>query len=461
MQKPSWLTYKGVSTLPLLLIIPLLILGFSNHWSYDESTTYTNIIHASPRQIFQYEQYNLANNHVLNSLYYKWLENMGVKTMFLFRLPSFLMFFVYFWAVSRLLKDKEGYQLRHIDQVMLYMWPYYIYFAQARGYALAMICLLAMIIHLRHYMADGKPRQLLYIILLGCLGSISIFSFLFPVVAIFIIAGISRFSETIKSPVRILIFAISIPVFLYIFDKGQIVSKYDPAIIGRDSLFRGGTLSSLISFLSLNEFAPVNVFLTLKWIIVAALVPAAVVFIRKGKIYVELTIVLITLLLLVAAHYAFGAMYPIYRGVAYIIMLVLLSFAYTNFKKNIFNTIFFLSIILAGFVYMGYLFYFESRNNMDDVLAYVAEKPGTLLVEDVHPAALAVNHMRHNDTLDIINNCITEDLPCFDNALDTAKYVVCLPGRLKQAGREQDFEYLYPVATFFYNNKLFYKRKGW
>ncbi len=454
-------TYKGVSLLPFILVIPLLILGFSNHWSYDESTTYTKILDVTPAQIFNYEIYNLANNHVLNSLYYWWLEDMGVKSLFIFRLPSFLLFFAYFWAISKVLKQKKDYRLNHIDQLMLYMWPYYIYFAQARGYALAMVCLVAMVYLLKRYMAEGKPLQLLYIVLLGCLGSVSIFSFLFPVVAIFIIAGLSRFSETIKSPVRLLIFAIAIPVFLYIFDKGQIVSKYDVAIIGRDSLFRGGTLSSLISFLTLNEFAPVKVFLTLKWMTVITMIPVFIIFIKRGKIYVELTIVLITLLLLVVAHYAFGAMYPIYRGVAYIIMLVLLCFAYNNFKKSIFNTIHFMVLIFCGLVYMGYLFYFESQKNMDDMLAYVAEKPGTLVIEDVHPATLATNHMRHNDTLDLVSNCITEDFPCFDNALDTAKYVLCLPGRLAQAGKEQEFEELYPVATFFYFNKIFYKRKDW
>lgn len=454
-------TYKGVSLLPFILIIPLLILGFSNHWSYDESTTYVKILDVTPAQIIKYEKYNLANNHVLNSLYFWWLEDMGVKSLSLYRLPSFLLFFAYFWAVSRLLKQKKDYQLRHIDQLMLYMWPYYIYFAQARGYALAMVALLAMLYLLKKYMAEGKPVQLLYIVLLGSVSCISIFSFLFPVVAIFMIAGLSRFSETIKSPLRIATFAISIPVFLYIFDKGQIVSEYDIAIIGRDSLFRNGTLSSLISFLALMEFAPDKVFLVLKWLTVITMVPVLFMFIKRGKVYVELVIVLITLILLVVAHYAFGAMYPVYRGVAYIIMLLLLCFTYNNYKKSIFNTIHFSVLILCGCVYMGYLFYFESQKNMNDVLTYVSEKPGLIVMEDVHQAIIASNHMNYNDSLDIIGNCSTEDVPCFDNALDSAKYVVCIPGRLEKAGKENLFEPVYPVATYFYFNKMLYKRKGW
>jgi hypothetical protein len=457
-QSSSWLTYKGVSVLPLLMAIPLLLLGFSEHWSYDESMTYMNILDSTPLEIVQYEKYKLANNHVLNSLYYRWLEDMGAKSLFLFRLPNFLMFFVYFLLISRLLKKQEGYQLRHIDQLMLYLWPYYIYFAQARGYSLAMVAMLGALIALKGFVKEGKPQQLLYLVLLGSLSSLSIFSFIFPFAAMLIVACLYRFSQVIKSPLHWLILALTLPVVWYVFDKGQVVSKYDPAIIGRDTLFRGGTLSSLISFLTLNEFAPREVFLVLKVLVSVTLAPVVFMLIRRGKIYIELTVALVSVLLLVVAHYAFGAMYPLYRGAAYIIILVLLAFTYSNFKKSIFNTLHFSTIILCGLVYMSFLFYFKSRKSMDDVLAMVASDPGPVLVQDVHPAPHAVNHKRYNDALDL-DVCVTYDTACFDRTLDTAKYVICFEDRIAVAGREDEFELQYRVATFFYYNKYFYKRK--
>ncbi len=457
-QSSSWLTYKGVSVLPLLMTVPLLLLSFSPHWSYDESMTYMNILDSTPLEIIQYEKYRLANNHVLNSLYYWLIEDLGAKSVFLFRLPNFLMFFVYFLLISRLLKKQEGYQLRHIDQLMLYLWPYYIYFAQARGYSLAMVAMLGALIALKAFVKEGKPRHLLYIVLLGSLSSVSIFSFIFPFAAMLIVAGLSRFQQVIKSPLHWLILALALPVVWYIFDKGQVVSEYDPAIIGRDTLFRGGTLSSLISFLTLNEFAPREVFLVLKVLVSVTLASAAFILIRRGKIYIELTVALVSVLLLVVAHYAFGAMYPLYRGAAYIIILVLLSFTYSNFRKSIFNTLHFSSIIICGLVYMSYLFYFQSQKSMYDVLAQVAANPGPVLVQDVHPAPLVVNHLHYNDTLDL-DICITYDTLCFDRTLETAKYVICFEDRIAMAGREDEFELQYKVATFFYFNKYFYKRK--
>lgn len=454
----SWLTYKGVSALPLLMAIPLLLLGLSDHWSYDEAMTYMSIQDSTPFEIIKYEKYRLANNHVLNSLYFRWLEDMGVKSLLLFRLPNFLMFFAYFLLVSRILKKQEGYQLRHIDQLALYLWPYYIYFAQARGYSLAMVAMLGALIALKSFVKEGKPQQLLYIVLLGSVSSLSIFSFIFPFAAMLIVAGLYRFSQVIKSPLHWLILALTLPIVWYIFDKGQVVSEYDPAIIGRDTLFRGGTLSSLISFISLNEFAPRNVFLVLKVLVSVTLVPVVFILVKRGKIYIELTVAFVSVLLLVVAHYAFGAMYPLYRGAAYIIILVLLAFTYSNFKKSIFNTLHFSVIIICGLVYMSYLFYFQSQKSMDNVLAVVAADPGPVLIQDVHPAPLAVNHMRYNDALDL-DVCITYDTACFDRTLATAKYVICFEERVALAGREDEFELQFKVATFFYYNKYFYKRK--
>lgn len=455
----SRFTYKGVSVLPLILLVPLIILSFSPHWSYDESMTYVNIIDVSPSQIVEYNKYNLANNHVINSLYMWWLESLGVQSLFLFRLPSLFLFGGYFVIISRLLKQQDGYVLRHIDQLMLYLWPFSIYFAQARGYAMAMVCFLGALLAFKLYLKEDKLMRLLLFMLLGIVSAISIFSFVYPFIAMIIILGLQKFKSIIKSPQRIALLATVLPVLFYIFDKGQIISKYDVAIIGRDSLFRGGTLSSLISFLTLNEFAPNWLFMIFKAILSLSLLPVIYLLVKRAKMYVEITIILVTLLLLVFAHYVFGADYPIYRGVAYLVLLFLLCFAYSNFNKNILFTIHFLIIIGIGITYLGILFYYKSQYSMNDVLADVSLSPGSVLVEDVHPATTAANHMKYKDSLHVINNCITEDIACFDNALDSVKYVICLPGRIEKGGHSGEFEPVYRVATFFYFNKIFYKRK--
>lgn len=452
------LSYKGVSLLPLLLFIPLAILSGSDHWAYDESLTYRYITDITPGQLVAYEKFKLANHHLLNSLYYYFLHNVGAKSMFLLRLPSLIAFFFYYLFIGKLLKQQDNYQLNHIDQLMLFLWPYSIYFAQARGYGIAMVAFIGALYFYKQYLRGAEVRHLLYYVLLSCFASISLFSFLFPFAAMMIILGIQRFKEIITSPVRIIVIALCLPVVWYVVDKGQIVSEFDVNIIGSESLLKGGTLSSVISFMALMDFAPVDVFIVFKWLITLTIIPAVFILVKRGKLYIELTIILVTILLLMFAHYAMGALYPLYRGVAYLVILLLLSFAYSNFKRNIFYTVHFLAIIVVGITYFGYLFWFKSQKCTYDVLTYSLQDSSTIVIDHYHNSAEADNYMYFNGKLDIVT-LDSEDTLSYNNSLDTANYLVCMPERFALYGKKDEFEKVYPVASFFYYNKVFYKRK--
>lgn len=455
----SRFTYKGISLLPLLLLIPLVILCFSDHWAYDEATTYVKVMDVSWMDIVNYNIYNLANNHVLNSLYFKWLQQLGADNLFFFRLPSLLAFFFYYLYIGKLLRMKADYQLHHIDQLMLFIWPYLVYFAQGRGYGIAMTAFIAGLYHYKLYLEESKPRHLLYFVLLNCLASLSIFSFLYPFAAMVIIVGIRRFMEIIKSPIRILIFVMAIPVVFYVAVKGIVVSECDPAVIGRETLFKGGSISSIISFLALMEFAPDKLFFILKALISITMVPVLFLLVKRTRWHIEITIILVSILLLVVSHYAMGALYPVYRGVAYIIMLLLLSFAYTNFKRNYFITAHFMAIILSGCIYLGYLFYFKAQKCSYDALQDVKYKTDMVLVGENHPGTSADNYMYFNGSYNVLT-IDSDDSTTFERTLDTANYLICKPEQLAWSRNRDYFEEMYPVASFFYYNKIFYKRKG-
>lgn len=454
----SKLTYKGFSVLPLLLFIPLAILSSSHHWAYDEAMTCVNVVGNDPAELFAYSKFRYANHHLLNSLYFYFLYHAGVDAMWLFRLPSLLAFFFYYLFISRLLTQQQGYKLNHIDQLMLFLWPYAIYFAQARGYGIAMVAFLGALYYFKAYLREAQLKDLLYFVLLNCLASISIFSFLFPLAAMMIILGLLRFREIIKSPVRIIVLALCIPVVLYVVDKGQLVSKYDPSIIASESLFKGGTLSSMISFMALMDFAPDKVFLVFKWLITLTLLPVLVLMVRRAKLHIEISIVLVTLLLFIAAHYAMGAMYPLYRGVAYMVALILLSFAYSNFRKNIFFTIHFLAIIVVGCTYFGYLFWFNAQKCTYDVLTYAQKDNAAILIDDYHMSAQADDYVHFDGKMDVVT-LDSENEAAFNSTADTAGYIVCRPERMDSYAGKENFEKVYTVASFFYYNKVFYKRK--
>lgn len=455
----SKLTYKGFSVLPLLLFIPLAVLSGSDHWAYDEAMTCVNIVDITPAQLFHYEKFRYANHHLLNSLYFHFLYHSGADLMWLFRLPSLLAFFFYYFFIAQLLTQQDGYKLNHIDQLMLFLWPYSIYFAQARGYSIAMVAFLGALYFFKLYLKEAQVKNLLFFVLLSCLACISIFSFLFPFAAMMVILGLQRFKEIIRSPVRIIVLAICLPAVLYVVDKGQLVSKYDPSIIASDTLFRGGTLSSMISFMALMDFAPDNVFVIFKWLITLTLIPVLILMVTRMKMYVEITIVLVTLLLLIVAHYAMGAMYPLYRGVAYMVILLLLSFAYSNFKRNIFYTTHFLAIIVVGCTYLGYIFWFKAQKSTYDVLTYSLKDKSTILIDHYHMSAAADNYVHFDGKLDVVT-LDSEDTTGFNNTAENARYIVCQPERMSVYKHKDEFEEVYPVASFFYYNKVFYKRKG-
>lgn len=457
-QQKAIMTYNGVSYLPLFLFIPFLILAFSDHWAYDECWTYVSTLDTNPAEIINYTKFKYANNHVLNTLYFYFLQSAGVKTMVLYRLPSLLSFFIYFHFISLLLKGQEGYAVRHLDQLVLYLWPYSIYFVMGRGYALGMATFVGALYFFKQYLKHDQIKHLLYFVLLGSVSSLSIFSFLFPFVAMVIILGMSKFSAIIKSPLRIAVLALYLPVLWYVYDKGSIINEYDTNIIGGESLFRGGTISSLISFLASMDVLPHKAFLVFKFIISGTLLTLLYVFIKRRRWYIELSIAVVTILLFVLSHYAFGALYPMFRGVAYLILLFYLPFIYSHFKKNKLMGANFVAVLLAGVYFYGTIFYFYSHKSTKDVLADVAKAPATILFEDMHRAGIADNHMFHNDSLSIIN-CETDSTEKFLQNMDTVKYLLAKPETLEKYGYTDKFVPQYEVATFIYFDKVFYKRK--
>ncbi len=458
MQQKPILTYNGVSYLPLILSIPFIILAFSDHWAYDEAWSYIAAIDTNPWEIITYSKFKYANNHVLNTLYFYYLQLAGVKSIFLYRLPAVLSFFIYYHFISRLLKSEEGYAVRHLDQLVLYLWPYSVYFFQGRGYGLAMASFVGALFFFKQYLKGGLVKHLLYFVLLGVLSSVSLFSFLFPFVAMVIILGISRFSSIIKSPVRILVLALYLPVMWYIYDKGSIVNEYDTNIIGSNSLLQGGTISSLISFSSIMDFVPYKVFITFKVMITGTLLTLLYIFIKRKKWYVELSVIAVTLLLFVLSYYLVGAQYPMYRGVAYLILLVYLPFVYSHFKKNKMMGAHFVAVLIIGVTYVSILFYYTAQKSTKDVLADVSKDPHAILFEDIHRAGKAVNHMFHNDTLQVIN-CPTDSTGKFMRTIDTVKYVLCSPQTIDTLQLTDKFELQYKVATFLAFDKAFYIRK--
>ncbi|MCB0699943.1 MAG: hypothetical protein H6551_08375 [Chitinophagales bacterium] len=460
MQHNTGYYFKKSTIIPYLVLVPIIILSFSDMWAYDESWTYVNTIGNTPGELIAYSKYKIANHHVLNSLYFRWLQELGIKSIFFYRLLSLLTYFLYILFITKLLyREEEEYKPDYWGLAALYLWPYTIYFGQGRGYALAMVSLLMALYYMKTYLKSANQKHLLYFILAGSISSLSIFSFCFPFIAMMIILGLYRFMEIVKSPVRILIFALYLPVLYYVFDKGKVISEYDLNIIGADSLFKGGTLSSLISFMGLLDFVDHKYFMIFKIALTATLLPVLFIMIRRGKLYLEILVALVTIALLVVSHVLFGSQYPLFRGTAYILIMLYLSIVYTNRKGNIFVKAHLAVVSIVGVIYLGILISFMMQKNDNDVLNYVAEHGSNkILVEDVHPATNAYDIMYHDNKIDLVQ-CEDDAMDIFERNIDSVNFIVCKAETAAEYGIDKRFEPIYPVARFFECNKIFYMRK--
>lgn len=459
MQHKPGFYFKQSTIVPLLALVPILILSFSDKWAYDEAWTYVSIVDNTPAELIAYSKYKIANHHVLNSLYFYWLQGLGVKALFFYRLLSLLTYFVYVLFITKLVYREEEYKPDYLGLAALYLWPYTIYFAQGRGYAMAMVCLLMALYYMKVYLKTSNVKHLLYFVLAGVVSSLSIFSFCFPFIAMVIILGLYRFTDIIKSPVRIIILALYLPVLYYVFDKGKIISEFDTNIIGADSLFRGGTLSSLISFMGLLDFVDHKYFMIFKIALTATLLPVLFIIVRRGKLYLEIMIALVTIALLVVSHVLFGSQYPLFRGTAYILIMLYLAIVYSNQKRNLFINAHLAVVSIIGLIYFGILLNFMTRKNDNDVLNYIDERGGgKLLIEDIHPSTNAYNIMYHNNEIQL-EQCEEDAMDRFERNVDAVNFVICKAETAAEYGLDKEFDPVFPIARFFECNKIFYMRK--
>ena len=121
----------------LLLLLALLLMAYRAEWQYDEAWTYMGIANSSCKDIVTYTSFNLANNHVFNSLYFHWLQGMGAKAEIIYRIVSLLSYIVYCLFLYRLLEQQNP-GGRSRSSVVLLLLPYMGFFALGRGYAPAL-----------------------------------------------------------------------------------------------------------------------------------------------------------------------------------------------------------------------------------------------------------------------------------------------------------------------------------
>ncbi len=343
----------------------MVVFLFFSPISWDENLTLLNIKRATFADLLNYRVFNLANNHLYISLWARLLYSADILSLPLFRLPSLLSFLVYIVYLYRLLRLYSPKTVHHLYSIVLLLLPFIFYFSLARGYALGMAFMTAALYYYKLCVAEhpsSKTRPLLLFTLTGIAGSLSVFSFFYAFIAMGVLLFLKRVIITrskLPAPEKIMMLLSTVVVAVssaYIYKCGKIISASDPDIIGTHTLLKGGALSSILTYLSLENNVFSGTYLQAVKLIIALTFAIAVInMILKSAITDEIWIALTIIGLLIISHYATGSMYPITRALMFLIFLLYLNMVYAVSKYNsIFLKAHLIVMALMGVIFLGF-----------------------------------------------------------------------------------------------------------
>jgi len=325
-QHPTLQRPKQRIYLFILFLLLLLFMAFAREWEYDEAWSYMGIQQSGFADIIRYTTFRFANNHLINSLYFKVLEDLGLRQVFFYRLLSIAGFVLFYVAASGILRILR---INAYFIVFLLVTPFFLHFSLGRGYSLAIGCFAMSLLYLLKYLDDPQIKYEYAIVLYGAVATLSIFSFLFGFLAICLLLALVKLKQR-KDIHTLILLLITGAVVYYVYRVGKIINNFDPDIVGSDSLTKSGTVSSI--FTDLSYFSGLKYFGWYKYLKIAVILFCVVLLAigwrrktdMRQKRLLLLALIVISLLLMIAAHIGAGAKYPMGRAVFYLEFLLLL-----------------------------------------------------------------------------------------------------------------------------------------
>lgn len=309
----------------LIFLFAVIFMAWFADWEYDESWTFDDSSRTTIMGLVTY-QFKEANNHILNSLWFKLLQGIGTSHVFFYRVLTVLGFVLFYRGASGILK-LTGTSIWWIT--VLIIAPYFMYFTLGRGYSLALGCMVMALYYLLRYIESPHLKYEYIITGLGIICSLSVFSFLFATLPLMAVLFYCKRKKLVT--VHTLIqFVLLTAMMLYVYSMGKIINQ-TPDIIASGSLVKNGTLSSLLSdFSYYNNLGGSSYYKYVKLLVALCFLGVLVmVGPRSGNNHaVNIKNILqffipASLVLMFAAH-LLGAKYPTGRAVYYLHFALLL-----------------------------------------------------------------------------------------------------------------------------------------
>lgn len=337
-----------------------IIYSFIHTWEFDEAWTYLSVKNESYADLVAYRNFNIANNHLINSLWFKFLQQAGADHVIFYRSLSVLLFLPYIYFLRKAaLYGNNWWQGKHDWLLIFFMLPpALIYFGAGRGYSLSMTMFVAALYYLKVHLQNRSARSYYSFLAAGILSCLAIVSFFYPFVAMLIYIHVRKKSwKQPFSPLNIITIVFAGALTVYTYHVGKTILKYDTIINGTDNLFVGGMYSTFISSLGLTElifpadslFVRWNLKLVVNIMLLASLVPVAFILLRKLLLkYEELAILIIMTVIFFLSHVLLKSKYPSDRSAIYLLYLIYIPvMLYLAQSKNLFFRIHY--FIVFGF----------------------------------------------------------------------------------------------------------------
>lgn len=423
-----------------VLLLALGVLAFFNDWQYDEAASYSGVEGRGLWELVAYTGFRTANHQLFNSLHTRGLQALGMTHVFFYRLLSLAGFVLFFHANQRIL-ERLGVGRWHILFVVLA--PYYLFFPQARGYAVSLGCYSGALMSLLEYVRTRRRRHEYAMMAFGVLSVLSIFSFYFGFIPLFLYYAFLKWRD--RPDVHLAANAvIGLALTLYINHAGRTIQTYDRWIIGTDALFKNGTVSSILSEFSLQRyFESYAGYRYIKLLVAGCMAVPFGYALWWGRIFrrdgwsgyaggrsLLVLLIVASLALMFFAHVFLQAKYPLNRAVMYLqylLLLYMVSATWWHAGRGFWVRIPLL-LLTAGSCIQVFLLYANLfRPGMEQHIRTAGDRPLYILNVGYNPSVHVTNHLGSLRKTGIIQ--VSKDVAVMDSLVraDTTRpvYLLC------------------------------------
>jgi hypothetical protein len=372
--------YLLISTLGFLFA---LYYAWAHLWEFDEGWTYLSVQHESFGDLLAYKHFNIANHHLINSLWFKTLQLAGCRYAIGFRALSLLSYLPYAWFLyaAATYRTEAWPNRSYAWFTLFFIPPSIVYFGAGRGYALAIAFFVGALYYLKVCLEERKAGAYWKFILCGTISSLAIVSFFYPFAAMLAYLFLMQFRIRIRSIHTILSGILLLALTLYVYHIGKTILLNDVIINGSDSLVAGGMYSTFLATLTLYNITPfphlydvLRLETVSKITVMASFLPVGLILIWKYlRKHTELIILVIATFLFLVSHFLLQAKYPSDRSVLYLlyliyipVVLVIIKTSNIFFRIHYFIAVFWSALNLIGFIYIM---------NKQDIYTALEQKP--------------------------------------------------------------------------------------